>query len=70
MNVTKNSLLLFGQYLKIPKQGISNLQLATQLGIKQKSIWFVNHRIREMLKDNTSAKPLSGMIEVDETYVD
>jgi transposase-like protein len=51
------------------KKGISSLQLATQLGITQKSAWFVNHRIREMLKDNTSAKPLSGMVEVDETYV-
>ena len=33
------------------KKGISSLQLATDLGITQKTAWFLNHRIREMLKD-------------------
>lgn len=33
------------------KKGISSLQLSRQLGITQKSAWFVLHRIREMLKD-------------------
>jgi len=51
------------------KKGISSVQLATQLGITQKTAWFVLHRIREMLKEKTSSKPLSGMVEADETYV-
>lgn len=50
------------------KKGISSLQLSRQLGITQKSAWFVLHRIREMLKDNTP-KVLHGTVEVDETYV-
>jgi transposase-like protein len=50
------------------KKGISSLQLSRQLGITQKSAWFVLHRIREMLK-NKSTEVLSGTIEVDETYV-
>lgn len=50
------------------KKGISSLQLSRQLGITQKSAWFVLHRIREMLKDKTPVQ-LSGVIEVDETYV-
>lgn len=50
------------------KKGVSSLQLATQLGITQKTAWFVLHRIREMLKDTTTA-PLNGMVEIDETYV-
>ncbi len=50
------------------KKGISSLQLAEQLGITQKTAWFVNHRIREMLKDN-DAKKLSGVVSVDETFV-
>ncbi len=50
------------------KKGISSLQLAEQLGITQKTAWFVLHRIREMLKDN-SDEQLDGNIEVDETYV-
>src|SRR3954462_5720736 len=33
------------------KKGVSSLQLHRQLGITQKTAWFVLHRIREMLKD-------------------
>ena len=32
------------------KKGISSLQLAEQLGITQKTGWFLNHRIREMFR--------------------
>jgi len=52
------------------KKGISSVQLASDLGITQKTAWFVLHRIREMLKQN---KPqlLEGdkVVEADETYV-
>ncbi len=50
------------------KKGISSLQLGRDLGIPQKTAWFLEHRIREMLK---SEKPtmLRGTIEADETYV-
>ena len=50
------------------KKGISSLQLAEQLGITQKSAWFVNHRIREMLRDNDTDK-LEGHVQADETWV-
>mgnify|MGYP001052403416 CR=1 FL=1 len=50
------------------KKGVSSLQLAEQLGITQKTAWFVLHRIREMLKDNDESK-LEGNVQVDETYV-
>lgn len=50
------------------KKGISSLQLAEQLGITQKTAWFVNHRLREMLKDAVSTK-LTDTVEVDETFV-
>lgn len=50
------------------KKGVSSLQLAEQLGITQKTAWFVNHRLREMLKDSSNEQ-LSGEVEVDETYV-
>lgn len=50
------------------KKGISSLQLAEQLGITQKTAWFVNHRIREMLKDAVGGK-LTESVEVDETFV-
>lgn len=49
-------------------KGISSLQLATWLGVTQKTSWFLNHRIREMLNDK-APKILSGIVEVDETYI-
>lgn len=49
-------------------KGISSLNLSKQLGITQKSAWFVLSRIREMFKE-TEPKMLSGTVEVDETYV-
>lgn len=52
------------------KKGVSSVQLAEQLGITQKTAWFVLSRIRTMLNDNTdNNEQLSGMVEVDETYI-
>jgi transposase-like protein len=51
------------------KKGISSHQIARELGITQKSAWFVNHRIREAMKDEPRASMLQGVVEVDETYV-
>lgn len=54
------------------KKGISSVQLSVQLGITQKTAWFVLHRIREMLK-NQAPEMLGGaggnMVEADETYI-
>lgn len=50
------------------KKGISSLQLSRQLGITQKSAWFVLHRIREMLKDK-APEQLRNVVEIDETFV-
>lgn len=49
-------------------KGISSHQLANWLGITQKSAWFLNHRIREMLTEK-SPDLLSGIVEVDESYI-
>lgn len=52
------------------KKGISSVQLALDLGITQKTAWFVLHRIREMLKEK--APQMLGendMVEIDETYI-
>lgn len=50
------------------KKGVSSLQLAEQLGITQKTAWFVLHRIREMLKD-TKEEQLKDVVQLDETLV-
>lgn len=50
------------------KKGISSCQLAKDLGITQKSAWFMLHRIREMVREKQREK-LSGVVEADETYL-
>ena len=50
------------------KKGISSIQLAKDLGVTQKTGWFMLHRIREALREKNS--PLfSGITESDETYM-
>ncbi len=52
------------------KKGISSVQLALDLGITQKTAWFVLHRIREMLKEKSSKMLGKNKVkEVDETYI-
>ncbi|HEY7285063.1 MAG TPA: IS1595 family transposase [Vicinamibacterales bacterium] len=50
------------------KNGISSYEMARDLGVTQKSAWFMNHRIRLALLAGSFDK-LSGEIEADETYV-
>jgi transposase-like protein len=50
------------------KKGISSLQMARELGIHQTSAWFMNHRIREAMKEEPMASMLQGVVEVDESY--
>ena len=50
------------------KKGISSVQLGKDLGVTQKTAWFMLHRVREALKDKKSSL-LSGTVEVDETYL-
>lgn len=50
------------------KKGISSLQLAEDLGVTQKTAWFMNHRIRNCY-GITDTNQLEGEVEVDETYI-
>jgi transposase-like protein len=59
---------IYAMYLLVTaRKGISSLQLAKQIGITQKSAWFVLHRLREACGSDLGK--LSGIIEIDETYV-
>lgn len=51
------------------KKGMSTLQLSRLLGITYKSAWHMTHRIRYVMRPTRSAPKLSGIVEVDETYV-
>lgn len=52
------------------KNGISSWELHRALGVTQKTAWFMNHRIRLALQDETGGGgKLGGEVEVDETYI-
>jgi transposase-like protein len=50
-------------------KGIASTTLATDLGITQKTAWFVLHRLRNGARTESFNAPLEGEVEVDETYV-
>lgn len=59
---------VYAMYLLVTaRKGISSMQLAKEIGITQKSAWFVLHRLREAC--GKDLKKLKGIIEIDETYV-
>lgn len=51
------------------KKGIASTQLAKDLGITQKTAWFVMHRLREASTTGSFNRMLDGEVEVDETFV-
>jgi len=52
------------------KKGISAHQLMRMLDIKQyKSAWFMTHRIRYAMTQEPLASKLTGVVELDETYI-
>ncbi len=53
--------------LSTSNKGISSVQLAKQVGVTQKTGWFMDHRIRSAMKQNKGQ--LFGTVECDETYV-
>jgi transposase-like protein len=60
---------LLAMYLIVTeRKGVSSLQLSKQLGITQKSAWFLEHRIRAAC-GNMTDKILSGIVEGDETFI-
>lgn len=61
---------IYAMYLLVTaRKGISSLQLSKEIGITQKSAWFMLHRLREACGGGRGLKKLRGIIEIDETYV-
>jgi transposase-like protein len=50
------------------KNGISSYEIARDLGVTQKSAWFMLQRIRLALQEGSFRK-LSGQVEVDESFI-
>jgi transposase-like protein len=51
------------------KNGVAAIELKRQLGIAERSAWFMAHRIRYAMAHESFDKPLEGIVEADETYV-
>ncbi len=48
-------------------KGVSSMKLHRDLGVTQKTAWYLAHRIRQTY--DTSLAPFMGPVEVDETYI-
>lgn len=59
---------IFAIYLLMTsRKGISSLQLAKEIGVTQKTAWFILHRLR--VACGSDLHVLRGIVEVDETYL-
>jgi len=59
---------LYSMYLLVTaRKGISSLQLAKQIGVTQKSAWFMLQRLREACGNDPIE--LAGIVEIDEVYI-
>jgi len=59
---------LMAMYLVLHKKGVSSIQLGKDIGVTQKTAWFVLQRVRWAL-GNESEEMLEGTVEIDETFV-
>jgi transposase-like protein len=50
------------------KKGIASVQLAKDLGVTQKTAWFMTQRLRHAIRTKSFNAPLGGDIEADEMY--
>ena len=59
----------FAIYLEVTSlKGVSSMKLHRDIGVTQKTAWFMLHRLREAWAlDKT--EPFTGPVEVDETYI-
>jgi transposase-like protein len=72
--IFEGSKVTFKKWLKaiyeisIRKKSISSIELSKRIGVSQKTGWYINHRLREMLTD-TSPELLRDYAAIDETLV-
>lgn len=51
------------------KNGISSYELHRDLQVTQKTAWFMLHRVRLAMQTGTFNTPMTGEVEVDETFI-
>jgi transposase-like protein len=50
------------------RKGIASTQLARDIGVTQKTGWFMLHRLRHAARTRSFNRPLKGNVEVDEAF--
>jgi transposase-like protein len=68
-HIPLNKWLLAYHLLCASKKGMSAHQLHRMLKVTYRSAWFMAHRIRYTMSQEPLSSKLSGVIEIDETYV-
>jgi transposase-like protein len=59
---------IYAMYLVVTaRKGISSMQLAKEIGVTQKTAWFILGRLREACGDDF--EKLDGIVEIDEAFV-
>ena len=51
------------------KNGISALELCRQIGVSYNAAWRVKHKLMQVMLEHDSTKPISGRIEIDDSYL-
>ena len=51
------------------KNGVSSWEIHRDLGVTQKTAWFMLHRVRLAMQDTHTGGKLGGEVEVDETFI-
>jgi transposase-like protein len=51
------------------RNGISSWEIHRDLGVTQKTAWFMLHRVRLAMQDDRKGGKLSGEVEIDESFI-
>jgi len=61
---------VYAMYLLVTaRKGISSMQLAKEIGVTQKSAWFMLSRLREACGSDDEIDKMRGEVEIDECFV-
>ena len=66
-NIKLSKWMLAMYLMSTSLKGVSSMKLHRDLGISQKSAWFLEHRIRKAMESKGGL--FAGPVEVDETYI-
>lgn len=67
-NIPLNKWFIALYFATAHKKGISSIQLGKNIGVTQRTAWFMMHRIREFMRAKENVK-LDNIVEIDEVYM-